>query len=42
MNAFIKYAAIEKYMPALLATLTTASIVFGFCWSLYTSASLHV
>jgi hypothetical protein len=41
MNTFINYAVMEKYMPLLLATLATSSIVFGFCWSLYASASLH-
>ncbi|MEO8999416.1 MAG: hypothetical protein ABI227_08850 [Rhodanobacter sp.] len=41
MHTFIKYAAMEKYMSALLATLATASIVFGFCWSAYASTSLH-
>ncbi|WP_277752529.1 hypothetical protein [Rhodanobacter glycinis] len=41
MNTFIKYAAMEKYMPALFATLATASIVFGFCWSMHAGAPLH-
>jgi hypothetical protein len=41
MNSFIKYAVMEKYMPLLLATMITATTVFGFCWSLYAGASLH-
>ena len=41
MNTFIKYAVMEKYLPLLLATLATSSIVFGFCWSLHAGALLH-
>ena len=41
MNTFIKYTVVEKYMPALLAALTTTSIVFGFGWSLYAGSPLH-
>jgi hypothetical protein len=40
MNTFLKYTVVEKYMPALLAAITTSSIAFGF-WSAYVSAPLH-
>lgn len=41
MNTFLKYSLIDRCMPVLLASFSTASIAFGLYWSLHASMLLH-